>query len=184
MLTDTACRNARPYKMSDGGGLRLVVTPPAKLWNMAYRFAGKSKKLSFGAYPALTLAEARTKRDAAKVQLAGGIDPGVTRQEAKRAHAAALTFGEWADAWLEKERQLWDQKTIDGKARNVGYLKAEFGTRLIPAVKRPDVLLYLKKIERAGTLEKRDRIRSTGEQICVYADVEGTDYNPFRNLSK
>ena len=51
-------------------------------------------------------------------------------------------------------------------------------------IKRPDVLLYLKKVEQAGTLEKRDRARSAGEQICVYADVDGTDYNPFRNLTK
>jgi hypothetical protein len=52
MLTDTACKNAKhkakPYKMSDGGGLRLFVTPTAKHWNMAYRFGGKHKKLSFG----------------------------------------------------------------------------------------------------------------------------------------
>jgi hypothetical protein len=49
MLTDTACKNAKPgakpYKMSDGGGLYLLVTPTAKLWNMAYRFGGKQKKL-------------------------------------------------------------------------------------------------------------------------------------------
>ena len=127
---------------------------------------------------------ARTKRDEAKAQLANGIDPGAAKQEAKRVQAAAVTFGQWADAWLEKERQLWDDKTMAGKERNVGYLKAEFGDRLIPAVKRPDVLLFLKKIERAGTLEKRDRVRSTGEQICVYADVDGSDYNPFRNLGK
>jgi Arm DNA-binding domain len=52
----------------------------------------------------VTLAEARTKRDAAKTQLANGIDPGAAKQEAKRVQAAALTFGEWADAWLAKER--------------------------------------------------------------------------------
>jgi integrase len=192
MLTDTACKNAKPkdrqYKMSDGGGLYLLVTATAKLWQLAYRFGGKQKKLSFGAYlpdgRGVALVAARVKRDAAKVHLADGIDPGAAKQEAKRAQAAALTFAEWADAWLEKERQLWDVKTMAGKERNVGYLKDEFGTRLIPAIKRADVLLYLKKIERARTLEKRDRMRAAGEHICVYADVEGTDYNPFRNLNK
>lgn len=192
MLTDTACKNAKPrpnpYKLSDGGGLYLRVTPTAKLWNLAYRFGGRQKKLSFGTYlpdgRGVTLAAARSKRDAAKAQLANGIDPGAAKQEAKRAQAAAQTFEEWADAWLAKERLLWDSKTMAGKDRNVGYLKAEFGARMIAAIKRPDVLLYLKRLEAVGTLEKRDRIRSTGEQICVYADVEGTDYNPFRNLNK
>lgn len=199
MLTDTACRNAKhkakPYKLSDGGGLRLFVTPTAKLWNMAYRFGGKQKKLSFGAYPDVKLTDARAKRDAAKVQLANGINPGSAKQEAKRVQAAALTFGEWADAWLEKERQLWDQRTMNGKDRFVAYLAGpvgedgkripkEFGPLLIPAVKRPDVLIFLKKFEQEGTLETRDRVRSTGENICTYADVEGTDYNPFRNLGK
>jgi integrase len=192
MLTDSACKNAKPtlspYKISDGGGLYLLVTPTAKLWNMAYRLGAKQKKMSFGAYlpdgKGVTLVAARAKRDAAKAQLMDGIDPGAAKQDAKRAKAAALTFGEWADSWLEKERQLWDAKTMAGKERHAGYLKGEFGTRLTASIKRTDVLLYLKKIERSGTLEKRDRIRSTGEQICVYADVDGSDYNPFRNLNK
>ena len=125
-----------------------------------------------------------TGADAAKGLLAEGIDPGAAKQEAKREQAAAVTFGVWADLWLAKERLLWDDKTMAGKERNVGYLKDEFGGLLIPDVKRADVLLYLKKVEQSGKLETRDRVRSTGEQICVYADVEGTDYNPFRNLGK
>lgn len=189
MLTDTACKNgkpkATPYKMSDSGGLYLLVKATgSKLWQMAYRFGGKQKTYSIGIYPDVTLIDARAKRDHARKLLAKGIDPQAAKQDEKREQAAARTFESWADEWLEKERSLWDKKTMDGKVRNVGYLKAEFGTRLIPAIKRPDVLLYLKKVEQAGTLEKRDRIRSAGEQICVYADVEGTDYNPFRNLSK
>ncbi|MDC6711168.1 Arm DNA-binding domain-containing protein, partial [Leclercia adecarboxylata] len=54
-LADTACRAARgreaEYKLSDGGGLYLLVKPGGtRLWNQAYRFGGKQKKLSHGAY--------------------------------------------------------------------------------------------------------------------------------------
>ena len=49
-LTDTQIRNAkpgqRPYKLSDGGWLFLVVTPnSSKLWRMAYRLDGKERTL-------------------------------------------------------------------------------------------------------------------------------------------
>jgi integrase len=189
MLTDTYFRNlkpqAKPYKKSDGGGLRLVVQPNgSKLWRMAYRFGGKQKELAFGVYPATTLADARTKRDAAKGQLAKGIDPAVAKQEAKREQAAARTFAAWADEWVEKQRTVHDEKTMEGKDRYVGYLKAEFGQRLIPTITRGDVLFYLRTIEKTGKLETRDRVRSTGAQVCIYADVHGSDYNPFRKFAK
>ena len=70
-LTDTAIRNAKPgsklIKLSDGGGLHLLIQPHGtKLWRMAYRHGGKQKTLAFGVYPNVSLAEARGRRDAAK----------------------------------------------------------------------------------------------------------------------
>jgi hypothetical protein len=67
----------KSYKLTDGGGLYLLVTPTGgKLWNLKYRFSDKEKKLSLGTYPAVTLADARQRRDDAKKLLANGIDPG------------------------------------------------------------------------------------------------------------
>jgi integrase len=54
---------------------------------------------------------------------------------------------------------------------------------MIAAVTRADVLLYLRTYETTGELETRDRVRTTGEDICIYADVNGTDYNPFRKFA-
>jgi hypothetical protein len=69
MLNDTQARQAKakakpkPYKLSDCGGLHLLVTPTgSKLWRLAYRFAGKQNALALGAYPEVTLAAARDKR--------------------------------------------------------------------------------------------------------------------------
>jgi integrase len=151
---------------------------------MAYRFGGRQKELAFGAYPAITLADAREQRDNAKKLLAKSVDPSVAKQEAKRERAAARPFGEWADEWLEKQRTAHDEKTMAGKDRYVAYLKAEFGDRLISAITRAEVLLYLRSFEKTGKLETRDRVRSTGAQVCIYADVTGSDYNPFRAFAK
>jgi len=191
MLTDTMCRNLKPqgktFKKSDSGGLRLVVQPNgSKLWRMAYRFSGRQKELAFGAYPTVTLAQARELRDNAKKLLAQDppVDPGVAKQEAKRERAAARSFGEWADEWLEQQRGEHDEKTMAGKERYVGYLKEKFGKRLVPAITRADVLLYLRTFEKSGKLETRDRVRSTGAQVCIYADVTSSDHNPFRAFAK
>ena len=81
MLTDSAIRAAKSktgqtVKLSDGGGLQLWVQPSgSKLWNLAYRFAGRQRKLAIGSYPGIGLKEARAKREEAKKLLTSGFDP-------------------------------------------------------------------------------------------------------------
>ena len=87
-LTDARCRNAKPgpklRKLSDGGGLYLCLMPSgSKLWWVAYRFADKQKTLSLGAYPTVTLADARLLRDQAKSQQKSGLDPSTEKKAAK-----------------------------------------------------------------------------------------------------
>ncbi len=89
-LSDAAVRNAKAngkvQKLSDGGGLYLHVTATgSKLWRLAYRFEGKQKLLSFDAYPAVSLKDARHRRDDAKELLAKGIDPGEEKKQAREA---------------------------------------------------------------------------------------------------
>ncbi len=98
-LTDIEIRSAKPrtkpYKLADGGWLFLLVKPTdSKLWRMAYRFAGKEKLLSLGAYPEVSLKEARAKRDEARALLASGVDPSDQRKADKLAKAitTATTF--------------------------------------------------------------------------------------------
>lgn len=76
-LTDTAICAAKPkdrlYKLADSGGLYLAVSPAgARLWRLKYRFEGREKILSIGAYPAVPLALAREKREEAKSLFARG----------------------------------------------------------------------------------------------------------------
>src|SRR5436190_24391395 len=108
-LTDLAIRNAKhsakPQKLSDSGNLYLLVTPAGgKLWRFNYRFLGKQKTVSLGAYPEVTLAMARERLLDSKKLLASGRDPAVQAKLAKiaRAITAANTFNAVADEYLEK----------------------------------------------------------------------------------
>ena len=95
-LTDLKIKNAKPrektYKLSDGGGLYLLVSPNgSKAWRLAYRYNGKQKALGFGLYPAVTLAGARASRDVAKSTLARGADPSAQRKLDKIAAKSGAT---------------------------------------------------------------------------------------------
>jgi len=106
MLTDTPVRSAKPskapVKLSDAGGLHLLIKPHgSKLWRLAYRFSGKQKTLVLGVYPTVGLQEAREARNAAKRLLARGIDPSARRQLDKRA-ISGNTFKAVAEELLAK----------------------------------------------------------------------------------
>src|SRR6478736_1405758 len=113
-LSDVACRNAKPrakpQKISDGGGLFLLVQPTGgKLWRLSYRFDRKQKTLALGAYPIVSLGEARRRRDTAKELLAHGSDPGEAKKDVKRASklAALNSFESIAREWFAARRPGW-----------------------------------------------------------------------------
>lgn len=94
-LTDAKLRSlkatGKTQKFSDEGGLYLHLSPSGgKLWRLAYRFGGKQKTLALGQYPAVSLVEARKRREEARELLARGIDPGEAKKERKAAAAAAV----------------------------------------------------------------------------------------------
>ncbi len=100
-LTDTAVKNAKPdparpsgYKKADGDGLFLLVKPSGKYWRMDYRFADKRNTLALGGYPAVSLKEARKRRDDARALLAKDLDPSAQKRidKATVKTAAANTF--------------------------------------------------------------------------------------------
>src|SRR5262245_3847320 len=107
-LTDTRIRNAKPkpkpYKLSDGGGLYVLIIPSgARYWRMDYRFGGKRRTLALGVYPEVPLARARAHREEARASLAGGADPSSVKKAMKRVArlASVNTFEAVAREWLE-----------------------------------------------------------------------------------
>src|SRR6202166_4430118 len=87
---------AKPYLLTDGNGLHLLVNPNgSKLWRLRYRFGGKQLMLSLGSFPEVSLANARSKRDDARKLLAAGTDPSRQKKLYKIASTSAAknTFG-------------------------------------------------------------------------------------------
>src|SRR5260370_16553151 len=110
MLNDTRVRTAkpckRPVKLSDSGGLYLLIAPHgSKLWRLAYRFGGKQKTLAIGVYPTFTLKAARDKREEAKRQLANGIDPSAQRRLDKQITSTGNTLKVVSQELLPKQDQ-------------------------------------------------------------------------------
>jgi hypothetical protein len=114
MLTDTECRKAKPaakpYKMTDGGGLHLYVTPAGgKHWRYRYEIDGAEQTLSIGPYPAVSVADARAARDEAKATKRAGRNPSVAKR-LKRANVAtddSATFEVLAREWHRFNKSRW-----------------------------------------------------------------------------
>lgn len=176
-LSDAKVRTAkateRPQKLSDGGGLHLLVTPTGgRLWRLAYRFAGKQKTLAFGAFPAVSLADARAKRDAAKRALAEGVDPGakLRLERVTRSIAAASTFDAVADEYLDKlRREHRAPATMTKVEWMLSFARPALGGRPIAEISAAEVLAALRKVEARGRLETARRLRSTIGSVFRYA---------------
>ena len=183
-LTDTALRALKPtdkvQKLSDGGGLYLHVTPTgSKLWRMAYRFEGKQKLLSFGAYPTLSLRDARKLREEAKEQLVKGIDPGAEKREAKAAVIAKEreerdTFESVAREWFAKYGPTLSPKH-EAKLRRYleNTLFPVLGRKLVAHLEPADFLAVVQPAERMGHNETAHKLMRLCGQVTRYARITG-----------
>ena len=190
-LTDIAIKSYKPaqraYKRSDGGGLHLLISPSGgKLWRLAYRFDGKQKTLALGAYPAVTLALARERRDNAKTLLAQGVDPSEHRKAEKRARAAVRqdTFkAVAADFVVKAEKQGRADATLKKIRWMIDLANTDLGERPVSEITAGDVLIPLRKIETAGKYETARRLRSTISQVMRYAvALSKATQDPTRDL--
>jgi hypothetical protein len=161
MLTDSAIRAAKSktgktVKLSDGGGLQLWVQPSgSKLWNLAYRFAGKQRKLAIGSYPGIGLKEARAKREEAKKLLTSGFDPSQQKRLVKLTSESqkADTFEAISREVLEKKRREGKSETTVSKAAWLFDLATPtLGPRPIAEITAPQVLAVLRQVENKDAL--------------------------------
>jgi integrase len=184
-LTDTRIRNAKPigkpYKLSDGGGMYLLVTPDdARYWRLDYRFAGKRRTLALGIYPIVSLANARSRREDARALLAKEIDPGVAKKAAKRTAklASENTFEAIAREWIANQR---NRLAIRYSALLLVRLEADIfpqiGSRPITEIDAPELLEMLRKVEKRGVIETARRLRQLCGQVFRYAIVTGRAKN-------
>jgi integrase len=180
-LTDTQIRQAKPtdkeYKLADGGGLYLLVKPNgSKLWKLKLRLQGREQKLSFGAYPQVSLKEARASRDEAKLEKTRGGDPVQRRRDDKLAAKlrAGNRFEEIAEELIAKREAEGLAPATLKKARwFLDLLKQGIGKRPIAEITPQELLPVLQKIERKGHRESAKRARSFASRVFRYAVVTG-----------
>lgn len=181
-LTNKSCQHAKPmdkpYKLADGGGLYLYVQKDgSRYWRMKYYYLGKEKLLSFGVYPAISLAEARDKRDAAKKQLANGEDPSLVKKTEKRLaiHKSKNTFEAVALEWHEKQKDKWTpHHALNLNRRMTIDIFPYIGSRPIADIDPPELLEeVLRRIEQRGALDVVQRVKQICGQIFRYGIATG-----------
>lgn len=193
-LTDTAIRKAKPgekpLKLSDGGGLYLELQPSgSRYWRLKYRVAGTEKRLSLGVYPAVTLAEARRRRDCARELIATGVDPSQTRKDDKVAQAAKAEAQALADAGLpgpgtfEYVAREWlttvhEVKVSPGHAdrTRIRFEQDAFpwiGRLQVADLDAPQMLEMLRRVTARGAIETAHRLKDACGQVFRYGIATG-----------
>ncbi|WP_045221560.1 tyrosine-type recombinase/integrase [Desulfonatronum thioautotrophicum] len=169
---DALKSKVKSYLEIDGGGLYLVVYPTGKkVWRFRYQFNGKRNQISLGAYPDLSLAEAREKAAEKRTLLADKKDP--ARERLK----SGATFEEVARFWHERVKNSWTPEHAE-----LTWLRIEqnllpyIGRLLINDIKPIDMLETIRKIEERGAIDTAHRVRGIASNIFVFSIAEGRDH--------
>ena len=185
---DAAKPKEKAYKLADGAGLYLEVVPSgSRYWRMKYRFNGKEKRMAFGVYPAVSLAQARALRDEAKKKLAEGIDPSFAKKEETLVRDVRLhnTFQAVALEWHGTKVSRWSE----GYASDIieAFNKDIFpyiGQQPVNEIKPLVLLNVLRRMESRGATEKATKVRQRCSEVFRYAIVTGrAEYNPAADLT-
>ncbi len=190
-LTNTQIQKAKPaakpIKLADERGLYLLITPGgSKLWRFKYRYDGKEKLMSLGAYPDVSLAGARDKRDIARKERAAQVDPMAKRMDERRARriAAEHSFTTVAGLWWANWKAARSPRHADDVMRR---LKADvfpaIGARPISEIEAPELVRMAKAIEGRGALDIAKRALQTSGQVFRYAIAHGiASRNPAADI--
>lgn len=190
-LTDVAVRSAKPgektRKLFDSQGLYLEVTPAgSKRWRWRYRWCGREKLLSMGVYPAVSLLEARRRRDDALRLLADGVDPSAERRSQKMEAAAVASNSfesvarKWHASWKRTRSpkhaaQVWRRLETD--------VFPVFGAVPITQVRTPDVVAAARRAEKRGAHDLARRAIQISGQVFRFAIGHGmAEHNPAREI--
>lgn len=186
--TDTTYNGKK--QLHDGSGLYLLlgIKGAGRAWRFDYTIAGKRKTLSLGTYPDTTLKLARQKADAARKQVAAGIDPSSIRKETKviqqtqiaeeKREASGLpalnSFAHVALEWFEGRNHTWSDSHA---SRTLSYIEKDLnpwiGRKPIAEIEAPTLLECLRRVESRGASESANRLRAIAGQIWRYAISTG-----------
>jgi len=191
---------AKAVTISDGGSLSLICQPDGGgWWRLRYWIASKENRLSLGTYPAVSLADARKRRDEARKLIAAGVDPSEDRKAGKAAQAARVEAQALADAGLpgagtfERVARDWlktvhEPKVSEGHSERtrIRFEQDVFpwlGRRQLAEIEAPELLECLRRIESRGAIETAHRIKDSCGQVFRYGIASGVcKSNPATDL--
>lgn len=184
-LSDAKIRSLKSkdksFKVSDFEGLYVLVKPNgSKLWQFKYRLHGKERKLSIGAYPDISLLQARKIKSEARAQIAVGIDPSEAKQEAKLRSREAYgnTFEKLGADFLSKQRiEGKSPATLSKTEYHLKLANKDFGRKPITEITPQIILKCLRKVEAKGNYETAHRLRARIGSVFRYAVASGLAEN-------
>lgn len=189
MLTDVRCRNAKPkekpYRLADSHGLFLHVMPSGrKVWRYRFRFRKKEQLLTIGRYPAISLKEAREKRDEARLLLDKGKNPILEKKRLEAEKKVEKSFRSIALEWWGIQKEQWSKghakAVLDSLEKHVFPYLGSFDVDDIPP---SQVMAVLRKIEERGALEQARKILQRINAIFRYSIQTGrANYNPAQDM--
>jgi integrase len=180
MLTDISIRRAirdargtkKPVKRYDERGLYVLLKPSgAALWRFKYFIHGVEKCIGFGAYPEVSLARARVKRDEARAQVADEINPSEVRKAKRVAQADSVEAV--GREWLAKQIGVTTGTLRRDRRRLEAFVFPYIGRRPINAVEPRELLDALRRVEARGLNETAHRTLSVAGRVWRYAISTG-----------
>jgi integrase len=177
MLTNTVISGSKPrekpFKLADGGGLHLLITPAgSRWWRLRFRVHGKEQMLSLGTFPEVSLKEARDRRDQARRDLAKGIDPSAKRRTEKL--ASGDTFEAIAREWFERFSTNWAPGYSSKVIRRLELCVFPWiGSMPIAQIKAPELLACMRRVEARGKLGTAHRALQVCGRVFRYAVATG-----------
>lgn len=191
-LTDTAIRNAKPktkpYKLYDRDRLFLLIHPNgSKYWRLRYKRGDKEKVIALGAYPSITLAEARNQAQQARDLIVKGLDP-AEHKAAQKAQATVTTFARVAQDWLALKKGKMSPSYF-AKIENTfrANLLPRLGEKPIREITAGMVLECLRAMEARGAVELARRCKAYAASVFNYAaalELVPVGYNPAQGLTR
>lgn len=174
---DQECKGQRQALQDERrpGALPAGRSQRGKWWRFKYRFDDKEKLISLGTYPEISLVDARERREAARKQVANGIDPGEVRKAQKAAKGQVEnSFEVIAREWHEKFSPRWSPVHADTTIKRLERDAFPWiGERPIAEIKAPELLTVPRRVESRGALETAHRVKTICGQVLRYAVATG-----------
>lgn len=174
----------KSYKKYDTGGLFIEIRPSgAKIWRMKHQIDGKEQTATFGAYPNVTLIQAREMRDKLKADKRSGVYTPPT--QAKAELARRVTFEQLAEKWYSiKESSIADKTKRNIRNRLERHLYPIIGGMDIQTIKRGDLINLADELNEKGILAEAQKIIQTAGQVFEFAILNGLiEHNPTNGVN-